>query len=69
MLLDQAEGRIVTLLYKVKLSPPEDTPVGDDTDGAQKVAEELLKIGSAALAETVAGQGYEVAISTAYFIY
>lgn len=63
------DGRVVTLLYKVRLSPPENTPLGDDTDGAQKVAEELLKTGSAALGDVVAKQGYSVAISTAYFIF
>ena len=63
------EGRTVTLMYKVKLSPPDNTPVGDDTEGAQQLAEALLKTGSAALAETVAGLDYEVAISTAYFVF
>lgn len=68
-LIDQAEGRTVTLLFKVKLSPPEDMPVGYDTDNAQQIAEALLKTGSAALGKTVEGQGYDVALSTAYFIF
>ena len=69
MLIDEAEGRVVTLLYKVRLSPPDDMPVGDDTDGAKKIIEELLQAGSAALGKNVAGQGYRAEISTAYFIF
>lgn len=63
------DGRVVTLLFKVRLSPPDTTPVGYDTDNAQKVAEELLKTGTVALGETVAKMDYQVAISTAYFIF
>lgn len=68
MLIDQAEGRVVTLYFKVRLSPPEDMPIGE-TDGAQQIADVLQSEGSAALKKVVEGQGYNVAISTACFIF
>ena len=62
-----AEGRIITLYYKVRLAPNEVTPVGE-TDSAEQIADELLKTGSAKLKE-VCIPGYKAEISTAFFIF
>lgn len=67
-LIDQGEGRIVSLHFRVKLSPPEGMPYGE-TDGAADIAKVLLETGSAALKEVVAGQGYDIEILTTYFIF
>lgn len=67
--IDQGDGRVITVYYKLKLSPPNGTPVGDDTIGAEKIAEVLQTAGSEAIRKLVDGQGYDAAISTAYFIF
>ena len=67
-LIDQGEGRTVSLYFNVKLTPPADGPVGE-TDGASQIVEDLQIAGSEALKKVVEGQGYNVEISTAYFIF
>lgn len=64
-----AEGRVITLYYKVKLAPIEDTPISSETDGAGEIATSLLETGSAKLKEAIAVQDYSAEISTAYFIF
>lgn len=63
-----AEGRVITLYYKVRLAPSKVAPVGE-TDSAEKMADKLLKTGSAKLKEAIAVQDYSADISTAYFIF
>ena len=67
-LADQGEGRIVSLYFNVKLTPPVDGPVGE-TDGASKIVKDLQIAGAKALQKVVEGQGYNVDITTAYFIF
>ena len=67
-LIDQAEGRTVSLYFNVKLTPPADGPVGE-TDGASQIVKALQIAGAEALKKVVEGQGYNVDITTAYFIF
>ena len=67
-LLDQGEGRTVSLYYNVKLTPPVDGPVGE-TDGASGIIKDLQIAGAEALKKVVEGQGYNVDITTTYFIF
>lgn len=64
-----AEGRVITLYYKVRLAPTQDMPIGSETDGAEKIAAALLTTGSAKLKEVIAVEDYHADVSTAYFIF
>ena len=67
-LIDQGEGRTVSLYFHVKLTPPEVMPAGH-TEIAAQIAYELRKAGKAALQKIVEPQGYDVFISTTHVIY
>lgn len=67
-LVDQGEGRVVSLHYSVKLSPPVDGPIGE-TDSAAEIAKTLQVAGSKALHEVVKDQGYQIDITATAFIY
>lgn len=67
-LADQAEGRTVSLYFNVKLTPAADGPVGE-TDGASQIVKDLQVAGAKALHKVVEGQGYDVDITTTYFIF
>lgn len=67
-LIDQGEGRTLSLYYNVKLTPPVDGPVGE-TEGAAEIAKMLQEAGSKALRDVVKDQGYQVDITATAFIY
>lgn len=67
-LIDQGEGRTLSLYYNVKLTPPVDGPVGE-TEGAAEIAKMLQIAGSKALHELVKSQGYQIDITATCFIY
>lgn len=67
-LIDQGEGRVVSLHYSVKLSPPVDGPIGE-TEGAAEIAKALQAAGSKALHEVVRDQGYQIDITATALIY
>lgn len=68
MLIDQGEGRTVSLYFHVKLTPPSPMPVGHTEVGAQ-IAYELRKAGKAALKTIVEPQGYDVSITSTHVVY
>ena len=68
MLIDQGEGRTVSLYFHVKLTPPAAVPAGHTEIGAQ-IAYELRKAGKAALQKIVEPQGYDVSISSTHVVY
>ena len=68
MLADQGEGRIISLHFRVKLTPEVEVPLGE-TDGARDIVGQLEKAGMEALAKVMCGHGYDASITTAYFIF
>ena len=62
-LLDQGEGRTVSLIFHVKLSPPVPGPVGRTTMAAS-IAYELRMAGEKLLLKICEGQGYSVDIDS-----
>lgn len=63
MLIDQGEGRTVSLVFHVKLSPPVPGPVGRTTMAAS-IAYELRMAGEKVLRAVCEGQGYNIDIDS-----
>lgn len=68
-LIDQGEGRTVSLYFHVKLTPPVEVPVGEETTACAQIAYELRKAGKAALQKICEPQGYDISISTTHVVY
>lgn len=67
MLADKAEGRIISLYFHIKLTPP-DVPLGD-TDGADLIGIGLIKEAMLLLKTAGEKEGFSVQITATNIVY